>query len=255
MIDNDNSVEKDEKQANDNNDSLKEELEKDEKQTYDSLKEELEKDEKQTYDSLKEELEKDEKQTYDSLKEELEKDEKKDEKQTYDSLKEELEKTKIELEETKKKAETNLNKLKYMMADFENYRKQIEKQMVSTIESNKSNLLSLFLAVHDDYQRALNLIKKNKDLDEVFLNGLEGILKNLDNILKSEGVTPIETIGKILDPSKHDVISFSYNDDLPENTITNEIRIGYMLNDKVLRPSLVEISKKNIMNNNIDESN
>ncbi|HEU4482735.1 MAG TPA: nucleotide exchange factor GrpE [Nitrososphaeraceae archaeon] len=211
MIDNDNSVEKDEKQTNDDN--------------SDSLKEELEKDEKQTNDD------------------------------NSDSLKEELEKTKIELEETKKKAETNLNKLKYMMADFDNYRKQIEKQMASTIESNKSNLLSLFLTVHDDYQRALDIIKKNKDLDAVFLNGLEGILKNLDNILQSEGVTPIETIGKILDPSKHDVISFSYNDDLPENTITNEIRIGYMLNDKVLRPSLVEISKKNIMNNNIDESN
>ena len=149
----------------------------------------------------------------------------------------------------------NLNKLKYMMADFDNYRKQIEKQMTSTIESNKSNLLSQFLTVHDDYQRAFDIIKKNQDLDEVFLNGLQGILKNLDNILQSEGVTPIETIGKILDPSKHDVISFSYNDDLPENTITNEIRIGYMLNDKVLRPSLVEISKKNIMNNNIDESN
>jgi molecular chaperone GrpE len=229
MINNDNSMEKDEKQTNDNIDSLKEEeLEKDEKQTNDNI------------DSLKEEeLEKDEKQTNDNI----------------DSLKEELEKTKIELEETKKKAETNLNKLKYMMADFDNYRKQIEKQMVSNIESNKSNLLSLFLTVHDDYQRAFDIIKKNNDLDEVFLNGLEGILKNLDNILKSEGVTPIETIGKILDPSKHDVVSFSYNDDLPENTITNEIRIGYMLNDKVLRPSLVEISKKNIMNNNIDESN
>ena len=183
----------------------------------------------------------------------MEKDEKKQ--NNSNSLKEELKKTKIELEETKKKAETNLNKLKYMMADFDNYRKQIEKQMASTIESNKSNLLSRFLTVHDDYQRAFDIIKKNKDLDEVFLNGLEGILKNLDNILQSEGVTPIETIGKILDPSKHDVISFSYNDDLPENTITNEIRIGYMLNDKVLRPSLVEISKKNIMNNNIDESN
>ena len=71
----------------------------------------------------------------------------KDEKQindNSDSLREELEKTKIELEETKKKAETNLNKLKYMMADFDNYRKQIEKQMTSTIESNKSNLLSQF---------------------------------------------------------------------------------------------------------------
>ncbi|HKQ20776.1 MAG TPA: nucleotide exchange factor GrpE, partial [Nitrososphaeraceae archaeon] len=201
---------------------------------------------------------KEEEQTIDNNSESL-KEELKEEEQTIDnnseSLKEELKKTKIQLEETKKNAETNLNKLKYMIADFDNYRKQIEKQMTSTIESNKSNLLSQFLTVHDDYQRAFDIIKKNQDLDEVFLNGLQGILKNLDSILQSEGVTPIETIGKILDPSKHDVISFSYNDDLPENTITNEIRIGYMLNDKVLRPSLVEISKKNIMNNNIDESN
>jgi molecular chaperone GrpE len=193
----------------------------------------------------------------DSLEEEL-----KDRKQvtdntSSDSLEEELMKTKTELKETKKTAETNLNKLKYLMADFDNYRKQIEKQMTSTIESNKANLLSRFLTIRDDYQRALDMIKKNKDLDEVFLNGLEGILKNLDNILQSEGIIPIETIGQIFDSNKHDVISFSYNDNLPENTITNEIRVGYMINDKVLRPSLVEIykKKKNIMNNNIDESN
>ena len=230
MFNNNNSMEKDGKQITDNNsESLKEEL-KDGKQITDNNSE-----------SLKEEL-KDGKQITDNNSE---------------SLKEELKKTKIELKETKKTAETNLNKLKYLMADFDNYRKQIEKQMASTIESNKANLLSRFLTIRDDYQRALDMIKKNKDLDEVFLNGLEGILKNLDNILQSEGVIPIETIGKIFDSNKHDVISFSYNDDLPENTITNEIRVGYMLNDKVLRPSLVEISKKkkNIMNNNIDESN
>jgi molecular chaperone GrpE len=206
-------------------------------------------------------IEQGEKQTNDNISESLKEEELKKE-QTNDNIseslkEEELKKTKIELKETKKTAEINLNKLKYLMADFDNYRKQIEKQMASTIESNKANLLSRFLTIRDDYQRALDMIKKNKDLDEVFLNGLEGILKNLDNILQSEGVIPIETIGKIFDSNKHDVISFSYNDDLSENTITNEIRIGYMLNDKVLRPSLVEISKKKkkIMNNNIDESN
>jgi molecular chaperone GrpE len=202
-------------------------------------------------------MEKKEKQITDNNSESL-KEELKDEKQITDnnseSLKEELNKTKNELKETKKTAETNLNKLKYLMADFDNYRKQIEKQMASTIESNKASLISRFLTIRDDYQRALGMIKKNKNLDEVFLNGLEGILKNLDNIFQSEGVVPIETVGKIFDSNKHDVISFSYNNDLPENTITNEIRVGYMLNDKVLRPSLVEISKKkkNIMNNNID---
>lgn len=172
-------------------------------------------------------------------------------------LEKELSQAEAERQRAKEEADNNLNKLRYLMADFDNYRKQIEKQMTSTIESDKANLLSRFLTIRDDYQRALDMIKKNKDLDEVFLNGLEGIFKNLDNILQSEGVIPIETIGKIFDSNKHDVISFTYNDDLPENTITNEIRRGYMLNDKVLRASLVEISKKKkkLMNNNIDESN
>ena len=204
----------------------------------------IKKGEKQTTDNISE-----------SLKEELKKEQTTD--NISESLKEELKKTKIELKETKKAAETNLNKLKYLMADFDNYRKQIEKQTSSNIESNKANLLSRFLTIRDDYERALDMIKKKKDLDEVFINGLDGIFKNLDNILRSEGVIPIETIGKIFDSNKHDVISFTYNDDFPENTITNEIRRGYMLNDKVLRASLVEISKKKkkLMNNNIDESN
>ncbi len=206
-------------------------------------------------------IKKGEKQTTDNISESLKEEELKKEQTTdniSESLKEEeLKKTKIELKETKKAAEMNLNKLKYMIADFDNYRKQIEKQMASNIESNKANLLSRFLTIRDDYERALDMIKKNKDLDEVFINGLDGIFKNLNNILQSEGVIPIETIGKIFDSNKHDVISFTYNDDLPENTITNEIRKGYMLNDKVLRASLVEISKKKkkLMNNNIDESN
>jgi molecular chaperone GrpE len=231
MINNDNSIKKGEKQTTDNiSESLKEEELKKE-QTTDNISESLKEEE------LKKE------QTTDNISESLKE--------------EELKKTKIELKETKKAAEMNLNKLKYMIADFDNYRKQIEKQMASNIESNKANLLSRFLTIRDDYERALDMIKKNKDLDEVFINGLDGIFKNLDNILRSEGVIPIETIGKMFDSNKHDVISFAYNDDLPENTITNEIRRGYMLNDKVLRASLVEISKKKkkLMNNNIDESN
>jgi molecular chaperone GrpE len=136
------------------------------------------------------------------------------------------------------------------MADFDNYRKQIEKQMNSTIESNKATILSKFLNLLDDYQRALDIIKNNKDIDEVISEGLNGIMKNFQNILLSEGVEKIETIGEVFDPNKHDVVSFSYDSDLNENVITGEIRTGYKMNDKVLRPSLVIISKKkNIPNN------
>jgi len=168
----------------------------------------------------------------------------------YEILNLEFKKVKSELETTKKDYEKTLNKLKYMLADFDNYRKQIEKQMNSTIETNKANILSKFLNLLDDYQRALDIIKKNKDIDNVITEGLDGIIKNFQNILQSEGVKKIESIGKVFDPNQHDVVSFSYNSDIDENVITDEIRTGYMIDDKILRPSLVIISKKkNIPNN------
>jgi molecular chaperone GrpE len=151
------------------------------------------------------------------------------------------------LYEAKESSENNLNKLKYMMADFDNYRKQMDKQMALKIESSKAELLLKFLNIRDDYLRALEMAKQSKS-EAVVIEGLEVILKNLDSLLTSEGVIEIETIGTPFDPNVHDAISFSYQDDVPENTVTDEIRKGYILNNKVLRPSLVEISKKIVKN-------
>lgn len=170
------------------------------------------------------------------------------------NMKEELTKVKTELDlvkeelcEAKESSENNLNKLKYMMADFDNYRKQMDKQMALKIESSKAELLLKFLNIRDDYLRALEMAKQSKS-EAVVIEGLEVILKNLDSLLTSEGVIEIETIGTPFDPNVHDAISFSYQDDVPENTVTDEIRKGYILNNKVLRPSLVEISKKIVKN-------
>jgi len=162
-------------------------------------------------------------------------------------VKEELEVVKEELCKARESSDNNLNRLKYMMADFDNYRKQMEKQTISKTESSKAELLLKFLNVRDDYLRALEIAKQSKS-EAVVIEGLEAILKNLDSLLKSEGVLEIETVGTPFDPNVHDAISFSYSDAVDENTVTNEIRKGYMLNNKVLRPSLVEISKKIVKN-------
>ena len=162
-------------------------------------------------------------------------------------VKEELEVVKEELCKARESSDNNLNRLKYMMADFDNYRKQMEKQTISKIESSKAELLLKFLNVRDDYLRALEIAKQSKS-EAVVIEGLEAILKNLDSLLKSEGILEIETVGTPFDPNVHDAISFSYSDVVDENTVTNEIRKGYMLNNKVLRPSLVEISKKIVKN-------
>jgi molecular chaperone GrpE len=164
------------------------------------------------------------------------------------ALRAELESVRGELKKAKESSESSLNKMKYLMADFDNYRKQMEKQVASKAESIKAELLLKFLNIRDDYVRALSVARQSKSEQIVVIEGLEGILKNIDSLLASEGVREIEAIGTPFDPNVHDAIAYSARDDLAENTVTAEIRKGYMLNGRVLRPSLVEISKKIIKN-------
>ena len=165
-----------------------------------------------------------------------------------EALRAELESVKSELRKAKESSESSLNKMKYLMADFDNYRKQMEKQVASKAESIKAELLLKFLNIRDDYLRALSVARQSKSEHIVVIEGLEGILKNIDSLLASEGVREIEAIGTPFDPNVHDAIAYSARDDLAENTVTAEIRKGYMLNGRVLRPTLVEISKKIIKN-------
>jgi molecular chaperone GrpE len=164
--------------------------------------------------------------------------------QDLDGLRSELQSVKEELRKAKESSEGSLSKLKYLMADFDNYRKQMEKQAATKAESAKAELLLKFLNIRDDYLRALSVAKN----EAVVIEGLEGILKNIDSLLASEGVREIETVGTPFDPNVHDAIAHSARDDVEEDTVTSEIRKGYMLNSKVLRPSLVEIAKKIVKN-------
>lgn len=164
-----------------------------------------------------------------------------------EALKTELQSTKNELRMAQDSSEGTLNKLRYLVADFDNYRKQMERQLASKAESIKAELLLKFLAIRDDHLRALSVAKQAKS-EPVVIEGLEAILKNFDSMLASEGVREIETVGTPFDPNVHDAIAHSERDDLDENIVTTEIRKGYMLDTKVLRPSLVEISKKIVKN-------
>jgi molecular chaperone GrpE len=174
-----------------------------------------------------------------------------DEGEEVEALRAELESVKNELRKAKESSESSLNKMRYLMADFDNYRKQMEKQLASKAESIKAELLLKFLNIRDDYLRALSVARQSKSEQVVVIEGLEGILKNIDSLLASEGVREIEAVGTPFDPNVHDAIAYSARNDLAENTVTAEIRKGYMLNGRVLRPSLVEISKivKNSVNN------
>ena len=165
----------------------------------------------------------------------------------------EVEQLREELRRAKEAHENLANKMKYLMADFDNYRKQMERQLASRVESIKAELLLKFLNIRDDYRRAILVAEQSKS-EPTVIEGLEGIMKNIDSLLSSEGVVEIETLGTPFDPTVHDAVAYTASDSVEENTVTSEIRKGYMLNGKVLRPSLVEIAKK-IVRNSVSDSN
>ena len=165
----------------------------------------------------------------------------------------ELKETRDDLEHYRKLYDDTFNKLKYSLADFDNYRKNIEKQNALRILSVKADILSTVVNLREDFMRALDTLKHHK-VDISILEGLTNILKNIDLFLEKENVLEIEALNSVFDPNFHEIIGFSYvEDDAEENIITKEIRKGYLLNDRVLRPSLVEVSKKIIKN--IDNDN
>jgi molecular chaperone GrpE len=169
----------------------------------------------------------------------------------------ELKQTRDDLEHYRKLYDDTFNKLKYSLADFDNYRKNIEKQNALRILSVKADILSTMVNLREDFVRALDTLKHHK-VDISILEGLTNILKNIDLFLEKENVLEIKALNSAFDPNFHEIIGFSYVEgDVEENIITREIRKGYLLNDRVLRPSLVEVSKKiikNIENDNKEDT-
>ena len=131
-------------------------------------------------------------------------------------------------------------KLQYLLADFENLKKRTELDVQNKVNSVIDGIILQFLSIYDDFVRAKEVLEKQK----VNIDGLTSILKNMDSFLLEYGVTPIDAHGKIFDPKLHEAISVKEDSSLDENTITPEIRKGYILQNRVIRPSLVEISKK-----------
>jgi molecular chaperone GrpE len=164
-----------------------------------------------------------------------------------------ISKLKEEIDELKQISEKNESKLRYLLADFDNYRKQVEKQMEARIEVVRADLLDKLIKIEDDYERAIDTIGDNNCPPSIF-DGLQGILRNIQSLLKSEGVIEIEALGTPFDPSVHDAVSYKPSESDPENMVIGVVRKGFMLNNKVLRPSLVILSKKIISNKDTNQS-
>ena len=168
-------------------------------------------------------------------------------------LSREIEFLNSELEKEREVSEKNLSKLRYLMADFDNYRKQMQKQVESKVEENRGQLFLKILKIYDDCVLALETLK-NGQYDSTVVGGIQGIMTNFEVFMKEEGMAEIESMNTPFDPNVHDAIGFVTNDLAPENTIVEVVRKGYMLNNKVLRPSSVILSKRTVTNKDINEN-
>ncbi|HEX7274231.1 MAG TPA: nucleotide exchange factor GrpE [Nitrososphaeraceae archaeon] len=164
----------------------------------------------------------------------------------------EIEFLNAELQKEREVSEKNLSKLRYLMADFDNYRKQMQKQVESKIEENRGQLFMKIIKIYDDCVLALEALK-NDQYDSTVIGGIQGIMTNFESFMKDEGMVEIETMNTPFDPNVHDAIGFVTNDLAPDNTIVEVVRKGYLLNNKVLRPSSVILSKRTVTNKDINE--
>ena len=170
-------------------------------------------------------------------------------------------KNKKESKATKKEEEKELSieeklkdtedKLLRSLAELENQRKRFDKDIKEAIDFGGFNFARENLAILDNLQRAHISIKNdpalkdNKDLDK-FLKNIEIIEKDLISIFKKNKIEKIDTAKKKFDPNFHQAMTEIENDQVETGTIVQEIQAGYMLGERLLRPSLVAVSKKSV---------
>lgn len=144
-----------------------------------------------------------------------------------------------ELDAAKAKAEENYNKFLYAMADFENYKKRIERQFGEIALAGKKAVLAKFLPVIDNLERALN----HEGESEALRSGLQATLKGFEGVLASEGVKPIKVKGEPFDPKVAEAIGTQAADGVPNDVVLEEAQKGYLIGEELLRPAQVIVAK------------
>ena len=164
-----------------------------------------------------------------------------------DSFEEEPKSLEIDVEDIsklldleKQKSSEYEEKLKLALADFQNLNRKTQTDIQNGVNTKINEFALDFLKIYDDFIRAKEVFLESK----INSDGLNSILKNMDSLLKKYDVIPIDALGEIFDPNFHEAISIITDPDLDDNTITKEIRKGYISHERVIRPTLVEISKK-----------
>jgi len=158
-------------------------------------------------------------------------------------------------QENERKATEYFDKLQRLQADIENLQK-ISKRQIETVTNQASRDLTLrLLPILDALRQAGNFARGSESLPpEEIAVGLDMLYKQLFDVLKTVGLEEIAAVGRPLDPERHEVVNYVEREDAPENTVLEEVRKGYQLNGKVIRPTMVVVAKPKRASNETDGS-
>ncbi len=161
---------------------------------------------------------------------------------------------KEEIEEKNKQAEELNDKYLRAYADLDNYRKQMQKKMEDYRRSYEIEFFNKIIPILDSFDRALSGAEFNANFDN-FYKGVEIIHRQLKEALKSLGLIEFSGLGEVFDPSRHEAVATVSTDEQPEDIIVEEISKGYIVDDRVIKPAKVYVSKQKEGGQKDDENN
>jgi len=129
-----------------------------------------------------------------------------------------------------------------LAADFDNFKKRSRQEQSQTMQHASAELIHRLLPVLDDLQNVLD--HKPDDVDESWVKGLELSVSKLEDALGTHGLEAIESVGAPLDPKLHEAVGHEESTEHPEDTVVSELRRGYRVRDRVVRPALVKVARR-----------
>ena len=147
-----------------------------------------------------------------------------------------------DLEKARAEAESYLDDLRRLQADFDNYRKRTLREQTARTASASQALVARLLPVLDNFELAVSAAEQSRDFDRM-LKGVEMVLGALREVLESEGLVKIEAEGKPFDPERHEAVIAVEQEGSEPGMVVDIVRAGYELGGKVLRPAMVKVAK------------
>jgi molecular chaperone GrpE len=146
-------------------------------------------------------------------------------------------------EAKEKEAEENYDRLLRLSAEFENYKKRSSREIEEFRKFANQSLIKEMLSVVDNLELAMNSTNGHKAIDKDLLQGLEMTHREILKVFEKFNVKPIDAKGQPFDPTFHEAVMQEETNDYAKNTVINEMQRGYMIHDRLLRPSMVVVAK------------